>query len=215
MRRIVAACTALLMLAGCAKESETVPAEAAAEPATPALTAAQQELVTQIHAAADKYMDVKVAEADGYMRDPNNMCVTAEEMGLPAEAGAMGIHYFRPDLLGLTSPQPPVAGSDGVIDVNLPEVLVYEPAMDGSLTLVAAEYLVFQEPWTKAGNAAPPTLAGQAFFSMADDPATPADEAHGFSPHHELHVWMYRENPNGLFTEFNPAVSCAHHQMQM
>jgi hypothetical protein len=25
-------------------------------------------------------------------------------------------------------------------------------------------------------------------------------------------VWLYRENPNGLFTPFNPAVTCAHHR---
>jgi hypothetical protein len=24
-------------------------------------------------------------------------------------------------------------------------------------------------------------------------------------------VWLYRENPNGVFKPFNPAVSCAHH----
>jgi hypothetical protein len=134
-------------------------------------------------------------------------------VGAPAEAGGMGIHYFRPDLLGVTNPQPPVSGGDGVIDVNLPEILVYEPQMDGSLQLVAAEYLVFQDAWTAAGNAAPPSLAGQPFFSMADDPATPMDEAHEFAPHHELHVWTGRDNPNGLFAEFNPSVTCAHHAM--
>jgi hypothetical protein len=214
MRRIVAACTAVLVLAGCGKEAET--ADAAAEgaaPAAPALTAEEQALVTQIHAATDKYKDIKVAEADGYMRDPNNMCVTAEMVGAPAAAGAMGVHYFRPDLLGVTNPTPPIAGTDGVIDVNLPEVLVYEPAMDGGMTLVAAEYLVFQDPWTKAGNTAPPSIAGHPFFAMLDDPATPIDEAHEFTPHHELHVWVDRDNPNGLFTEFNPAVTCAHHAM--
>jgi hypothetical protein len=106
-----------------------------------------------------------------------------------------------------------VAGADGVIDPSLPEILVYEPAMDGTLTLVAAEYLVFQDPWTKAGNTAPPTLAGQPFFAMADDPSTPADEAHMFAPHHELHVWVHRDNPAGLFAEFNPTVTCAHHSL--
>ncbi len=149
-----------------------------------------------------------MAERDGYMRDPSNMCVTAAMVGLPAEKGAMGVHYFRPDLLGITNPQPPVAGSDGVIDVNLPEVLVYEPAADGSMQLVAAEYLVFQDAWTKAGNTAPPTLAGQGFNAMADDPATLIDEAHGFTPHHELHIWVHRDNPDGVFAGFNPKVTC-------
>ena len=214
MRRVIAfAClTTLAACAGAEEEPEATEAEASA-PAVPTLTAEQEELAVAIRTATAKYANAAAAEEDGYMRDPNNMCVTAEMVGQPAEAGAMGIHYFRPDLLGVTNPQPPVSGSDGVIDVNLPEVLVYEPQMDGSLQLVAAEYLVFQDAWTAAGNSAPPSLAGQPFFAMADDPATPMDEAHEFAPHHELHVWTGRDNPSGLFAEFNPSVTCAHHAM--
>jgi hypothetical protein len=43
---------------------------------------------------------------------------------------------------------------------------------------------------------------------MADDPATPTDEAHGFEPHYELHVWTHRDNPSGMFAEWNPNVTC-------
>ena len=39
-----------------------------------------------------------------------------------------------------------------------------------------------------------------------------ADWAHKFEPHYDRHVWIYRENPNGVFAPFNPAVSCAHHK---
>ncbi len=47
---------------------------------------------------------------------------------------------------------------------------------------------------------------------MQDDLATTTDEAHNFTPHFDRHVWRrYRENPNGVFKPFNPAVSCAHH----
>ncbi|MSR35612.1 MAG: hypothetical protein EXR95_03060 [Gemmatimonadetes bacterium] len=152
---------------------------------------------------------------DGYMADPTNMCVTAAMVGAPADMGAMGIHYFRPDLLGIAGPSEPVTGTDGVIDPNLPEMLVYEPTADGGMQLVAVEFLVFQDAWTKAGNAAPPTLAGQSFAAMANDPATPADEAHGFAPHHELHVCVHSDNANGLFAEFNPGVSCEHAAMKM
>ena len=37
---------------------------------------------------------------------------------------------------------------------------------------------------------------------------TPADEAHMFEPHFDRHVWIYRDNPNGVFAPFNPNVSC-------
>ena len=47
---------------------------------------------------------------------------------------------------------------------------------------------------------------------MRDDPATAIDEAHMFEPHYDRHVWLYRRNPNGMFAQFNPAVSCQHHR---
>jgi hypothetical protein len=33
-----------------------------------------------------------------------------------------------------------------------------------------------------------------------------------FDPHYDRHVWLYRDNPNGLFAQFNPNVSCQHHK---
>ena len=47
---------------------------------------------------------------------------------------------------------------------------------------------------------------------MVDDPATAIDEAHMFEPHLDRHVWIYRDNPNGVFAQFNPTVTCAHHK---
>jgi hypothetical protein len=43
---------------------------------------------------------------------------------------------------------------------------------------------------------------------MADDPATKIDEAHNFMPHFDRHVWVFRDNPNGPFAQYNPNVSC-------
>jgi hypothetical protein len=142
-----------------------------------------------------------------------NMCETAEIMGRPAELGAMGIHYFRPDLLGITAPPSPrVSGSGTHTDFLKPAILIYEPQADGGLELVAVENLVFEASWKRAGNSAPPTFHGVAYDHMVDDPSTKADEAHMFEPHFDRHVWIYRENPNGVFAQFNPKVSCAHHK---
>jgi hypothetical protein len=47
---------------------------------------------------------------------------------------------------------------------------------------------------------------------MADNVNTPIDEAHMFEPHYDRHVWIYRENPSGVFAQFNPNVSCEHHR---
>src|SRR5690606_30041979 len=91
-------------------------------------------------------------------------------------------------------------------------VLIYEPQADGSMSLVAAENLVFIAAWEKAGNTAPPSYQGVAYDRMVGDPATELDEAHHFMPHYDRHVWLYRENPNGVFAQFNPAVTCEHHK---
>jgi hypothetical protein len=47
---------------------------------------------------------------------------------------------------------------------------------------------------------------------MVDDPATQIDEAHMFEPHYDRHVWLYRDNPNGVFAMFNPSVDCRFHR---
>ena len=45
---------------------------------------------------------------------------------------------------------------------------------------------------------------------MIDNPLTEVDEAHSFEPHYELHFWLYRENPHGMFSPFNPRATCEH-----
>ena len=133
-------------------------------------------------------------------------------MGLPREQGAMGIHYFRPDMLGITAPpNPRVNGAGTHTDFLKPAILLYEPQRDGSLVLVGVENLVFAKAWKDKGNDAPPSFHGVTYDTMVDDPKTPIDEAHNFEPHHDRHVWLYRENPNGVFQPFNPRVTCEHH----
>ena len=108
----------------------------------------------------------------------------------PRGTGAMGIHYLDPANL-----------FDASVDRLAPEVLVYEPGEGGSLTLVAAEYLVIADAWD-ATHAAPPILYGQRFTRVA------AGNRYGLPDFYELHVWHERANPRGIFDDWNPAVSC-------
>jgi hypothetical protein len=187
-------------------------AESAAAGQPPAATATDPTL-EQMRAATERFRDVKVALAEGYVRDPMDHCVVAQDIGRPAQEGAMGIHYIRMDLLGINGPpNPRVDGTSTHTDFTKPAILLYEPKADGSLELVGVENLVFKKAWAAAGHESPPTFHGVVWDSMEDDPATPADEAHMFTPHFDRHVWLYRENPKGLFTEFNPNVSCAAHK---
>lgn len=173
---------------------------------------AREPSLAAVRRATDRFRDVNVALAEGYVRDPGNLCDSAEMMGRPAALGAMGIHFFRPDLLGITGPPSPrVNGTGTHTDFHQPSILIYEPQKDGSLALVAVENLVFKAAWEKAGHTAPPSYQGVPYDHMFDDPATAIDEAHMFEPHYDRHVWLYRDNPNGIFAQFNPTVSCKYH----
>lgn len=171
-----------------------------------------EALAAKLKAASERFTDVNVALAEGYIPDPHGMCITAEMEGQPAEKGAMGIHYFRPDVLGITATEPRVDGNGTHTDFLKPSVVIYEPQADGSLELVAVENLVFEKAWKTAGNGGPPSFAGQNWVHMVDNPDTEVDEAHGFQPHYELHAWVFRDNPKGMFEPFNPAVTCEHHK---
>jgi hypothetical protein len=167
----------------------------------------------QMRLATARFRDVNVALAEGYVRDPGDACIAASDMGLLASQGGMGIHFVRPDLLGITAPpNPRVNGTGTHTDFSRPAILLYEPRADGSLELVGVENLVFQAAWRAAGHSVPPSTHGRQWDSMADDPATPVDEAHGFEPHFDQHIWLWRDNPRGTYEPFNPAVTCEHHR---
>ncbi|WP_265562895.1 hypothetical protein [Sphingomicrobium arenosum] len=165
--------------------------------------------VHQIRLQTARFQDVEVALAENYIPAP--FCETAEMMGRDPAEGGMGVHYFRPDLLGLTSqPGERVDGVGTHTDFSQPAVLVYEPQADGSLELVAVENLVFKSAWDAQHGGRRPSFRGRIYNEMADDPSTPVDEAHGFAPHYDLHIWVHRANPNGLYAQFNPDVTCDH-----
>jgi hypothetical protein len=105
------------------------------------------------------------------------------------EEGAMGVHYVNAALV-----------EDGVLDATKPEVLVYEP-QGNQLRLVAVEYIVLAEQWN-AANPHPPVLNGQHFHFV------PAPNRTGLPAYYELHVWAWKRNPHGTFTDWNPRVSC-------
>lgn len=195
---------ALLVSFACTPSSEADASATAATPDDPSLE--------EVRNASERFRDVTVALAEGYIPDPGNLCEAAPMMGLPAEAGAMGVHYFRPDLLGVTATEPRVDGVGMHTDFLTPAVLLYEPQPDGSMELVAVENLVFMDAWHAAGHDGPPIFHGVAWDRMVDDPATELDEAHMFASHYDRHVWVFRDNPTGTFSQFNPAVTCEHHR---
>ena len=104
----------------------------------------------------------------------------------------MGYHYVNP-----------VNAQDLVIDASRPEALLYEPTGDGGVRLVGAEFLVHGDGWDAANQGSPPTFAGVEF-----DPPTDRTAAAPPGPFYTLHVWLWKDNPSGMFAPFNPRVSC-------
>jgi hypothetical protein len=133
-----------------------------------------------VRAALEKYRDPVAAVHDGYFSTLG--CVHYAE-------GGMGIHFLNTGLIG---PVP---------DPMTPPILIYEPDDDGVLHLVAAEWFV---PLA-TGVAERPELFGQPFDGpMAGHAPLMPEELH----HYDLHVWLFKENPNGLFNVVNPDVTC-------
>ena len=142
-------------------------------------------LVAAVREAAGKYQDVSRAEADGYTRMFG--CVSG------AEEGAMGVHYMNFALMG-----------DAVLDATKPEMLVYEPLRDGGLRLAAVEYFVDAALWDSLHDPAdPPILMGQLYDYMG------APNRFHAGANYSLHVWAWKYNPKGVFSMWNPRVSCS------
>jgi hypothetical protein len=138
-------------------------------------------LVSAVREATGEFGDVNVALAAGY--GSTESCVSG-----PQE-GAMGVHFANFALIG-----------DGILDAGHPELLLYEQR-GGRLQLLGVEFLVIAEAW-HAVNALPPVLMGQHFHYVG------SPNRYGLPPFYELHVWAWRENPHGMFVDWNPQVTC-------
>ena len=143
--------------------------------------AAPAKLVQLVRDATKQFVNVNAATAAGYQ--PFLGCVSGPDHG------AMGFHYVNGALVG-----------DGVLDASHPEVLIYE-ASNGGLQLVGVEFVVIAATWL-ASHTTPPVLEGQSFL-FVDSP-----NRYGLPAHFELHVWAWRDNPNGAFVDWNNKVSC-------
>jgi hypothetical protein len=147
---------------------------------------ADNQLLAAMRAATARFQNIDAAFAAGYVDDGFG-CIDAASFGLDPTLGGMGFHLINEAL-----------HADPATDPLRPDLLVYEPQPHGHSKLVALEYEVFRPDWYGAGNTHPPTLLGQAFESIDFEGL----ELYG------LHVWLWRNNPSGMFQDFNPKVAC-------
>lgn len=143
---------------------------------------APAKLVQIVREATQQFIDVNNAGPAGY--GPAFGCVSGPDHG------AMGIHYINGALVG-----------DGELDEMHPEALIYEP-VGNARRLVGVEYIVLADAWLASHNGVPPSLEGQAFQFVG------SPNRYGIPAIFELHVWAWRNNPNGAFVDWNNKVSC-------
>src|SRR5262249_28328019 len=141
-----------------------------------------EALINAVREATEQFKDPAAAEAAGYGLTFG--CVSG------GDYGAMGLHFVNGPLV-----------ADGELDVTRPEIILYEPLPSGRARITGADYLVLADAWTPK-HAEPPKLLGQ-LFHFFDSP-----NRFGLPPFYTLHVWAWKENPNGSFTNWNPNVSC-------
>jgi hypothetical protein len=139
-------------------------------------------LVQIVRDVTERFRDVSVAQSEGYGLVFG--CVSG------GDYGAMGLHFVNFPLV-----------VDGKIDATTPEIVLYEPTSNGRLRITGADFLVLASDWDKTHTSAP-ELNGQLFHYFE------APNRFGLPPFYTLHVWAWKDNPNGTFTNWNPSVSC-------
>jgi hypothetical protein len=131
--------------------------------------------IARVREATEPFRSLDAAAAAGYARSVQQ-CIAHPEHG------AMGYHHANAALL------------DDRLEVERPEMLVYERAADGEYVLNGVEYIV---PYSaRSREAEPPTIMGQKL-----------KRADGLQLWY-LHVWIWKENGAGVFADWNAAVEC-------
>ncbi len=188
-----------------------------ADPVTPSLTDAKSaaglasaaerlgpdvsKAIASLRNATAAFHNVDAAVASGYANPAGLPCVASP-------AGTMGVHVVKASLL------------DQFVIPNEPELLLYLPKANGGFKLVAVEYLVpvlvrnnttlIVSPWFA------PARWGTGYTQLTQRPSVFGESFEGPMPGHDLtmpwhydkHVWAWETNPNGMFSQWNPSISC-------
>jgi hypothetical protein len=132
----------------------------------------------------------KVRKATARFRDVNVAIAEGYSAGPCVSGpnrGAMGVHLINANLLTKE------------VDAETPEALIYEPTPDGRMLLVGAEIITLASDWVNEV----PVLDGHLLHYVG------APNRYGIPAFYEIHVWAWRNNPDGTFADWNPRVSCA------
>ena len=145
------------------------------QPVLPADEAAVLADITRLRAATSSFRVVDSAVAAGYPR-------TVAQCLVHEHHGAMGYHHVNRGLM------------DAKVEIDRPEILLYERLADGTYRLNGVEFIVPYARWPR--DSAAPELMGRKL--MREDNLN----------FWFIHVWAWNRNPDGLFANFHPGVHC-------
>jgi hypothetical protein len=134
-----------------------------------------QQAWRHVRAATRPYHTLDSAVAAGYAANVT-LCY-ADSMH-----GAMGYHHLNSKYV------------DNRIEVERPEILLYERRADGSYALNGVEYIIPYRVWPR--DSVPPTVMGRDMLR--------SDELNLWY----THMWVWKHNAEGLFANWNPDVQC-------
>ena len=147
-----------------------------ASPAEPSAYGADvQAAYAQVRAATASFHTLDSAVARGYAANVPT-CIA------DSTHGAMGHHHLNRGYI------------DNRIEIEKPEILLYERKANGTYALNGVEYIIPYRVWPK--DSVPPKLLGRDMLK--------SDELALWY----THMWVWTPNSAGLFANWNPAVKC-------
>ena len=182
MRRIATLTAAVALCTTGVVGAASAHDEAADETTGTQVSGSTHVAMAQLRKALRPLQSPAAAQAAGY--HPTDACVA-----LPDGSAGMGYHYVNPTLLGQ-------------LDPTRPPILVFVPTKDGGRTLGAAEWFQADADQDLSTDGDRPSMFGLPF----DGPM--AGHEPGMPVHYDLHAWLFEANPDGLFSPWNPRVSC-------
>ena len=169
-----------------------------------------EEQLEFVRTISREYHNFETASDDGFerkdhcvdQRDVPGTGVRLPDLGVaPAKKGAMGYHHYNPNRI------------DRSLDLAKPEAMIYAPTDDGGRKLVAVEYIYVDADQNLATVEEVPDL-----FLGTEDKFDGPMRGHGnyndgrpMPIHYDLHVWVWEDNPDGMFAPWNPNVTCPEH----
>ncbi|HEY9228813.1 MAG TPA: hypothetical protein VIP11_19330 [Gemmatimonadaceae bacterium] len=149
------------------------PEKASADPAR--YGKAVKDGYERVRAATAPFQKLEAAVAAGYAATVPN-CLEH-----PMHGG-MGYHHTNRELM------------DRTLDVEKPEILLYERRGDGSYALNGVEFIVPYRVWP--ADSVPPRIMDRE-LQRADDLKL-----------WYMHMWVWKRNKAGLFANYNPDAAC-------